>query len=74
MRGQSCLRPVFECAFCSARNELLRSFADQANYLGACFVVEALSRQNLRDLFAELSIALQRFLNVLPDGDGQSCL
>ena len=51
---------------------MLRAFADQANDAGAGFTVEAARGENLRDLFAELAIALERALDVLADGGGQA--
>jgi hypothetical protein len=42
--------------------------------LGARFAVEAARSEDLRDLFAELAIALERLLDVLANGGGQSCL
>jgi hypothetical protein len=74
VRGKSGLRPVGECAFCGAGDKLLRAFGDKANYLSARFVVEAARCENLRDLFAELAIALESFLDILTDRRGQPCL
>ena len=74
MSRQRGLGPFAENALRGAGHELLRSFADQANDAGAGFVVEAARGEYLRDLFAELAIALERFLDVLADRGGQARL
>ena len=72
MGRQSGLRPIVQRAPGCSRNELLRAFANQANNLRARIVIEPPGRQNLRDLFAKLKIALQRLLDVLPDRRGHA--
>jgi hypothetical protein len=74
MGGQGCLRPIAQGTLRSTGNKLPRAFANQPNYLRTRFTIEALRRQNLRDLFAKLAIALQRFLDVLPDCSGHTSL
>ncbi len=64
MCGQRRLRPLVQDALGGAGDELLGAFADQADDLGAGFVVEAARGQDLRDLLAELAIAMQRFFNL----------
>jgi hypothetical protein len=59
MRCQSGLCPLVEDALGRAGDELLRAVANQAHDLRATFVIEAPGRKNLRDLFAELAVALQ---------------
>ena len=74
MRGKSCLRPVAERAFCGAGDKLLSAFGDETHHLSARFVVEAARCEDLRDLFAELAVTLESFLDVLANDGGQSCL
>ena len=66
------LRPFTENASRRAGNELLCSFTDQANDLGARRLIESARGQHLRDLFAEVAVALKRALDVLADGRGQA--
>ena len=74
MRCQSGLRPVRENAAGGAGDELLRTFADEADDLRAHGGIEALAGENARDLFAESAIALESLLHVLADGDGEALL
>jgi len=67
MRGECRLRPFVEDAFGGAGNELLGALGDQAHDLRAGIVVKAARGEDLRDLLAELAIALQCFLHVLSD-------
>ena len=72
VRGERGLCPVVQRPLCCDRHELLRSVVDEANDLRAGFVVEAAACENLRDLFAELAIALKGYLYVLPDRGGKA--
>ena len=53
------LRPFAEDAARCAWHKLLGPFADEANDLRARRLIEAARGQNLRDLLAELAVALQ---------------
>src|SRR5580704_5570678 len=66
------LGPFTDDASRGARNELLRSFADQANDLRTRRLIEAARGQYLRDLLAELAVALKRTLDVLANACSQA--
>ena len=66
------LRPFTEYAPRCNGHELLRSFADEANDLRARRLIEAARGQHLRDLLSELTVALQRSLDVLANARGQA--
>ena len=72
MRGQRGLRPLIEDALGGAGNELLRAFTDEPHHLRARVIIKAPRRKDLRDLFAELAIALKRFLDFAANGGVQA--
>src|SRR5207247_3491722 len=74
MRRQGCLRPVVQDALRRDRHQLARSVVDQSNDLRASFVIETARGKNLGDLLTELTVALQRRLDVLADRRAQACL
>jgi hypothetical protein len=57
MGCQGRLRPVVQDALCGHWHELLCAFADQADHLRACVVIQSAPGKNLRHLLAELTVA-----------------
>src|SRR6266571_9173544 len=68
------LRPVVQDALRRDRHQLARSVVDQSNDMPASFIIEPPRGKNLGNLFAELTVALQRRLDVLADRRAQSGL
>src|SRR5690242_2962156 len=74
MGGERRLRPVVQNALGCARHELPSAVVDQADDLRARFAVETARREDMRDLLAELTVALERGLHVLADGGAEPVL
>src|SRR5229473_3174261 len=74
MRGERRLRPVVQDALRRDRHQLARSVVDQSNNMPASFIIEPPRGKNLGNLFAKLTVALQRRLDVLADRRAQACL
>src|SRR5260370_40157230 len=74
MRGERGLRPVVQDALRRDRHQLARSVVDQSNDLRASFVIEPARGKDLCDLLTELTVVLQRRLDVLADRRAQACL
>src|SRR5579883_93700 len=71
VRSERGLRPFADNAASRAGNELSRAVADEAHDVRARLGVEAARGKNLRDLLAELAVAPERLLDLLPDGRGE---
>src|SRR5579883_1419592 len=66
--GKRGLRPFADDAASRAGDDLPGAVADEAHDLRARLGIEAARGKNLRDLLAELAVALERLFDILPDG------
>src|SRR5579883_2960253 len=68
VRGKRGLPPFADDAASRAGDDLPGAVADEAHDLRARSGIEAARGKNLRDLLAELAVALERLFDILPDG------